>query len=344
VVESNTAHIRRIPEIPPETQFRRRRVDSASGFQYGPFMPGACTPRNSTRSTLLIPFHHGVAWSALGQLIRLPNQTGTLLLMLPTLWSLLLASEGRPPLWLIVIFALGAFLMRSAGVIMNDLADRSLDRQVTRTRMRPLASGMLGVPEAMTVLVLLLAVAAGLLLLLNPFTLALSPMAVLLAAVYPFSKRVVPVPQAVLGMAFGWGVIMAWAAVQNRLTATAWFLYGATICWTVGYDSIYALQDREDDARAGIHSLPIFFGSRVWVAIGGSLALMLLLLGWAGWLMALGIGFYGVLTGVAGLFARQVWRVRRPVAPAEAFALFKQHVWVGWAILGGIWIGSFTLQ
>jgi 4-hydroxybenzoate polyprenyltransferase len=278
-------------------------------------------------------------WSSLASLIRLSNQSGTWLLMLPTFWALVLASGGHPPVGMLLIFAAGSFLMRSAGVVLNDLADRGLDRQVTRTRTRPLASGALGVPAALASAGGLIALAAGLLLFLNTLTLQLSPVALALAVLYPFSKRIIRLPQAVLGLAFGWGAVMAWAAVHNGLEGPAWLLYGSTICWAIAYDTIYALQDREDDARIGVKSAAILFGVHTWLAVGIALGGMLLLLGLAGWLMGIGVGFYGILAAVGGFFSQQVCTLRSPVSPALAFAMFRQHVWAGTAILAGIWLG-----
>jgi 4-hydroxybenzoate polyprenyltransferase len=278
-------------------------------------------------------------WQILAELIRLPNQAGTLLLMLPALWALVLASQGHPPPLLLAIFAAGAFLMRSAGVIVNDLADRSLDRQVARTRNRPLASGALGVGEALAAAAVLVALAAGLLVWLNPLTVLLSPVALLLTALYPFTKRFLHIPQLMLGAAFGWGVVMAWADVRGTLDPPAWLLYGATICWAVAYDTIYALQDREDDRRIGVRSSAILFGARVWLAVGASLGVMLLLLVLAGRAMGAGAAYYGVLAAVGGFFSQQVRRLRSPVPPGLAFGMFKQHVWVGLAILLGVWLG-----
>ena len=283
--------------------------------------------------------HDRVAWSAIGRLIRLSNQSGTLLLMLPTFWALVLASKGNPSVGLLVIFAAGSFLMRSAGVILNDLADRSFDQRVARTKARPLASGEVSAPTALALVAVLLIFAAGLLVFLNPLTILLSPVAVLLAAIYPLSKRIVHIPQAVLGMAFGWGVIMAWAAARNALSLSAWLLYAAAISWAVAYDSIYALQDRDDDIRVGIKSSAVFFGSRTWMAISIALAIMLTLLGLAGWLTGANGAFYGVLAAVAGFVSQQVLKLRGAISAPEAFAMFKQHVWVGWAIVAGLWLG-----
>jgi 4-hydroxybenzoate polyprenyltransferase len=259
--------------------------------------------------------------------------------MLPTLWSLLLATQGRPAWSLIAIFMTGSFLMRSAGVILNDLADRAYDRQVTRTRSRPLASGTIGVAEAWLVGMALVTAAAALLILLNPLTILLSPVAFLLAVVYPYSKRIVAIPQAILGAAFGWGVVMAWAAARNGLDGPVWLLYAGTVCWAVAYDTIYALQDRDDDARLGIKSSAILFGRWTWLAVGLSLVGMLVCLGMAGWLSRVGPVFYLALAAIAGFLSRQVLRLRTHVPPGLAFAMFKQHVWVGMAVLAGIWAG-----
>ena len=281
------------------------------------------------------------SWPAIAALIRLPNQAGTWLLMLPALWALVLASRGRPPLGLLLVFAAGSFLMRSAGVIFNDLADRGIDRQVSRTSTRPLARGTVTPPMALAVAGVLLVLACGLLLLLNTFTLLLSPVALLLAILYPYAKRIIPLPQAVLGIAFGWGAIMAWAAVRESLDLPAWLLYGATICWAIAYDTVYSLQDREDDARVGVKSAALLFGVHTWLAVAISLSTMLVLLGLAGWLWGVGPVFYAMLAAVAGFFSLQIARLRRQVLPALAFAMFQHHIWAGTAILIGIWLGSF---
>ena len=277
----------------------------------------------------------------LASLIRLRNQTGTLLLLLPSLWALVLASDGNPSPWLLVIFTLGALLMRSAGVIMNDLADQSFDRQITRTKTRPLARGDLRPIHALLFLGGLLVLAFGLLAFLNRLTIWLSPIALGLAAFYPFTKRFFHVPQFFLGLAFGWGAVMAWAATRNQLEPSAWLLFAATICWALAYDTIYALQDRNDDIQVGVKSSAILFGSHVWIAVGIIEIVMVAFLGVAGWLEHLNLAFYGVLAGLAGFLSQQVWRLRTEVSPSEAFAMFKQHVGVGLIILAGIWLGTF---
>ena len=290
-----------------------------------------------------IPVHAAnpsLSWSAVARLIRLKSQTGTLLLLLPTLWSLVLAARGLPSLRLVCTFVVGSFLMRSAGVVLNDLADRSFDRHVARTRDRPIASGEVTPRQARMLAVLLIGLAGMLVLTLNPLTMLLSPIALLLACLYPFAKRVVHVPQAVLGIAFGWGTVMAWTASRGTLEAPAWLVFLAAVCWAIGYDTIYALQDREDDRRIGVKSSALFFGTWTWLAVGTSLAGMLSLVGTAGRLSGIGPMLYWVLAAVAVLCIRQVGELRRSVAPTRAFQLFHQHVWFGSAILAGL-IGGF---
>ena len=280
-----------------------------------------------------------LTWSSVSRLIRLPNQTGTWLLLLPTLWALVLAHGGWPPWQLLVIFILGSFLMRSAGVVVNDLADRPFDRHVARTRERPLASGELTAGHALVVLATLLTLAALLVLQLNPLTIRLSPIALLLAVLYPFAKRVVHLPQAMLGIAFGWGTIMAWTASRGTIDSAAWLLFSATICWAVGYDTIYALQDVEDDRRIGVKSSALYFRNWTWLAVACAFAMMLALLGIAGSMAGTDWSFYGVL-GVVGLWCgKQVNEIRTPILPARAFELFQEHTWIGSAILMGFFVG-----
>lgn len=280
-----------------------------------------------------------MTWANVSRLIRLPSQTGTWLLMLPTLWALVLSSQGIPPWQLLVIFILGSFVMRSAGVILNDLADRSFDRQVARTRQRPLASGDMAPAHALIVLAVLLTLAGLLVLQLNTLTIMLSPAAIALAALYPFAKRVIHLPQAVLGIAFGWGTIMAWTASRGVIENTAWLTFAATICWAIAYDTIYALQDMDDDRRIGVKSSALYFGSAAWLAVCSTGAMMLLLLGIGSGMMGIGAITYGVLAAVGVFLAKQVNELRNPISPERAFELFQQHVWIGMAILVGLILG-----
>ncbi|HSN05095.1 MAG TPA: 4-hydroxybenzoate octaprenyltransferase [Nitrospira sp.] len=283
-----------------------------------------------------------IPWSALFRLIRLRNQTGTWLLVLPTLWSLVLAERGLPSLRLLLIFLAGSFLMRSAGVIVNDLADRSFDRLVTRTRTRPIASGEVSPAQAGAMLLVLLLAAAGLLLLLNDLTRWLAPVALLLSGLYPFCKRFLHIPQAVLGIAFGWGAVMAWAAARGTIEAPAWLTFSATVAWAIAYDTIYALQDRDDDRRIGVKSAALFFGSSTWLAVGVALSMMLVLLGAAGLQTDIGGAYYLALSGVGLFFASQVRSLRGTISPSHAFRMFQAHVWAGLLILAGL-IAGFLL-
>jgi 4-hydroxybenzoate polyprenyltransferase len=283
-----------------------------------------------------------LTWANVGRLIRLPSQTGTWLLMLPTLWALVLSSKGLPPWRLLLLFMLGSFLMRSAGVVLNDLADRAYDRQVARTRQRPLASGELTPAHALLVLAVLLTLAGLLVLQFNALTIMLSPVAVALAALYPFAKRVIHLPQAALGIAFGWGTIMAWTASRGTIEAPTCLIFAAVVCWAIGYDTIYALQDRDDDRRLGIKSSAIFFGSLTWLAVGMAFGGMLLLLGLAGWLTQVGWLYYLVLLAVGFSCVLQVSHLRHNVTASTALSMFHQHVWIGTAVLGGL-LGGFLL-
>ncbi|MDO9118540.1 MAG: 4-hydroxybenzoate octaprenyltransferase [Nitrospira sp.] len=278
-------------------------------------------------------------WESGLRLIRFYNQTGTALLLLPTCWALALAERGFPSPRLLAIFVAGSFLMRSAGVVLNDVADQSFDRRVARTKTRPLASGELTRRQAFVVLAMLLFPAAGLLWLLNPLTLWLSPTALLLAALYPFSKRVLHIPQAMLGLAFGWGTIMAWAAARGTLEPTAWTVFAATIVWAIAYDTIYAIQDLEDDRRIGVKSSALFFGSSLWLAVGLMLGVMLVLLIAAGLQTGIGWPYFLMLGAVSVFFAMQTRILRGAVTPSQAFRMFQAHVWVGLAIFAGLIAG-----
>ncbi len=275
------------------------------------------------------------------RLIRLRNQSGTFLLVLPSLWALVLASQGKPDPVLVGIFIIGAFLMRSAGVVFNDLADRSIDQKVQRTKQRPLASGALSPSQALGFAAVIVILAFGLVLCLNPLTIALSPIALLLAAMYPFAKRWIHMPQFVLGVAFGWGAVMAWTAVQNQLEVTSWLLFSATICWAIAYDTIYALQDIDDDLRIGVKSSAIFFGRYVWLGVVIFSVLTMLFVGIAGWIMKLGPVFYGGVVGISLFLGYQSWELTKKHPSHSYFRMFKHHVWVGLAILINFWIGFF---
>jgi 4-hydroxybenzoate polyprenyltransferase len=269
-------------------------------------------------------------------LMRLEKQYGTLLLLLPTLWSLFVASEGSPSLKHLVIFILGAFLMRSAGCVANDMADQRLDAQVERTKSRPLASHRVTMDDAIITLALLIASSFLLVLMLNPFTILLSFAALFVALLYPFAKRFTHLPQLVLGIAFSWGIIMAWTAVKNELSATPFLILLANLCWATGYDTIYAMMDREDDVRVGIKSTAVLFGKQAWFAVGIFFALVIFFLTLTGNQMQMTPVYYLSLGGTGLFFAYQSIQLRNALSRSRLFSLFRSHVWVGLAVLTGI--------
>ena len=274
---------------------------------------------------------------AIADLIRLSKQYGTLLLLLPTLWSLMLASEGRPPLSILLIFVAGCFLMRSAGCVVNDMADMEFDRFVERTKTRPLASGRLTRKEAFLVfLVLSLAAFSLVLLLLNRLTILLSFVAIALAVVYPFVKRVSHLPQLVLGVAFGWGAIMAWAAVRETVELPAILIFLANVCWSTAYDTIYALMDIDDDRRIGVKSTAILFGRHVYTITLLFFAGTILFLALLGVYRSLGPFYFSGLSIGMVVFILQVYMVKRSPDRDTAFKAFVSNVIAGSIILLGL--------
>lgn len=254
-------------------------------------------------------------------LVRLNRPIGILLLLWPALWALWIAGAGRPRWEVVLIFVLGVALMRSAGCAINDYADRHIDGRVARTRMRPLAVGVISPREALGVFALLCLIAFGLVLFLNPQTILMSFVAVLLAAIYPFMKRVTHLPQLVLGMAFGWAVPMAFTALTGRVPAPAWLLFIAAVVWALIYDTEYAMVDREDDLKIGVKSTAILFGEYDRLMIGLLQVLMIGLLLLVGVKVQLGVYYFlGVGIG-ALLFVRQqlILADRRPESAFRAF-------------------------
>lgn len=269
------------------------------------------------------------------QLIRFDRPIGTLLLLWPTLWALWLAAEGPPPWHLLGIFVLGTFLMRSAGCIINDLADRNFDGAVQRTRNRPLVTGAVAPGEALTLCAAISLLAFVLVLFTNALTILLSFAGVALAACYPFMKRHTHLPQLVLGAAFSWGIPMAFAAVRGELPAMLWLVFVANLLWTVAYDTEYAMVDREDDIKIGIKSTAILFGEmdRGIVAVLQALTALALLL--VGMRFELGLYFYLGLLLAAGLFVYQQHLIRER-QPEACFKAFLNNNWAGAAIFGGL--------
>ena len=274
-------------------------------------------------------------------IVRLTKQYGTFLVLLPALWSLTLAGQGKLRPWMVLVFASGAFLMRSAGCVINDIADRNFDGHVERTKNRPLPAGTITLKEAIIIFALLVFLSACLAFVLNPLSIFLSFIALILALVYPFTKRFFNVPQCFLGLAFGWGAIIAWAAVRGTLELPAWIIFFSTVFWTMGYDTIYALLDRKDDLKIGIKSSAILFGEYTWQAVAVLFTVTVALLIIVGWLSGLGLLYYFSVAIVLILFARQVYDIKQIINPQRIFATYKSNGFVAIIILMGIFGGYF---
>lgn len=272
---------------------------------------------------------------ALLQLIRFDKPIGTLLLLWPTLWALWIAAEGPPSFDLLAIFVLGTWLTRSAGCIVNDLADRHVDGAVARTSGRPLVTGAVSEKEALALFAVLMLLAFLLVLLTNTLTVKLSFVAILLASTYPFMKRYTHLPQIVLGLAFSWGIPMAFAAQLNQLPPALWLLFLGNLWWIVAYDTKYAMVDREDDILAGVKSTAILFGSYDRLAVASLQLLCLLTLYLAGREFALGLYFNLSLIVAAAMFGYQQYLIRTRDRDA-CFRAFLHNNWVGLTIFVGI--------
>jgi len=270
------------------------------------------------------------------QLMRLDKPVGIWLLLWPTLWALWFAAGGLPPLPLLAIFIAGTVLMRSAGCVINDYADRGFDGHVERTKGRPLASGRATPREALILFVALALLALAVAAPLNAAALWLSVPAVLIAASYPFAKRFHSLPQAHLGIAFSWGIPMAFAAVGGRVDWTlAGPLMAANLCWTIAYDTLYAMVDRDDDLKIGVKSSAILFGRADRLIVGLLQAAALALLGFAGWRVGLGLAYWAGLAFAALFAAHQLWQVRHRDR-AACFAAFLGNNRVGALVFLGL--------
>ncbi|EOX3091434.1 4-hydroxybenzoate octaprenyltransferase [Vibrio cholerae] len=269
------------------------------------------------------------------QLMRMDRPIGSLLLLWPTLWALLLAAQGLPDLRVLVVFVLGVFLMRSAGCVINDYADRHVDGHVKRTSQRPLPAGLVSAKEALLLFALLAVSSFLLVLTMNTLTIQLSFIGILLAFVYPFMKRFTHLPQLVLGLAFSWSIPMAWAAQANTLPPQVWVLFLINALWTIAYDTQYAMVDRDDDVKIGIKSTAILFGRWDKRIIGLLQLATLCLLVALGQGLALGTSYYWGLLIAAGLLAYQQHLIRyRERMPC--FQAFLNNNYVGMAITAGI--------
>jgi 4-hydroxybenzoate polyprenyltransferase len=274
------------------------------------------------------------------QLMRADKPIGIYLLLWPTLWGLLFASEGLPQWDITLIFVLGVVVMRSAGCVINDFADRNIDGAVARTKNRPLPSGIVSAKEAKQLFVLLILIAFGLVLFLNLYTILLSIVALLLASIYPFMKRYTYFPQVVLGAAFAWSIPMAFMAVTNNLPYWMWLVYAANLCWTVAYDTQYAIGDRLDDIKVGVKSTAILFGKFDLFIIGFLQLITLFLLTWVFYINQLPSFSYIGLILVLALFVYQ-YTLCKNRDGQKCFSAFLHNNWVGMAITLSIALGFF---
>lgn len=269
------------------------------------------------------------------QLMRLDKPIGVWLLLWPTLWALWLAGEGRPNPGIFVVFMLGVIIMRSAGCVLNDFADRNIDPYVERTRTRPIASGAVAPMEALTLFVALALIAIGLAAMLNRPAQLLAVIGAGLTVVYPFIKRFVSIPQFVLGAAFGWAVPMAFAAQTGETAQLAWLVFGTALIWAVIYDTFYAMVDREDDLKVGVKSTAILFGDADLFVIGGLQLLMLTALIFIGNMAELGFWYYASVALAGILMAWHQW-IARERQPAACFRVFLHNHYIGMIVFIGI--------
>lgn len=269
------------------------------------------------------------------KLMRMDKPIGTYLLLWPVLWALWLAGAGHPDQGLFVVFLLGVFVMRSAGCVLNDYADRKIDPYVERTRDRPIASGAVAPTEALVLFVALGLIAIGLASMLNRPAQLLAIVAAGLTIIYPFIKRFISIPQFVLGAAFGWAVPMAFAAQTGGTPRLAWLVFGVALVWAVIYDTFYAMVDREDDLKVGVKSTAILFGDVDLFVIAGLQILMLIGLVLIGLLADLGFWFYAAVGIAACLMAYHLW-LARDRQPAGCFAAFLHNHIIGLVIFIGI--------
>ncbi len=284
---------------------------------------------------------------AMIRLLRWDKPEGRLILLVPALWGLFLGGAGQPPWSLVLVMVLGTLATSGAGCIINDLWDRNLDRQVERTKNRPLASRELTLGVAAVLVVIGMGCAFGLALFLNPVTFGLCVAAVPVIALYPGAKRVFPVPQLVLAIAWGFAVLISWTAVTGQdpsqpiMTAATGFLWAATVLWTLGFDTVYALSDRDDDEKAGIHSSARFFGRRTPTAVGLFFLGTTILLLCVGLSMGLHWSYYGSLFLAAVGWGWQTWRLHDLNHPRSLYPqVFRQNVLQGFIVLAGMVSGS----
>ena len=279
-------------------------------------------------------------WQQVIYLLRWDKPAGRLILMIPALWAVFLAAKGTPPIPLVGVIILGTLATSAAGCVINDLWDKDLDPQVARTKSRPLASRAISVKVGIIIFAIALICAAILALYLNRLSFILCLAAVPLIMVYPLAKRVIPVPQLVLSLTWGFAVLISWTAITAKIEPATWLLWGATVAWTLGFDTAYALSDREDDLKVGINSSAIFFGRYTPEAIGIFYGITASLLAYLGIKLALSSAFWVSLILASIGWLGQYLKLRRPDVPRSVYGkLLGQNVWFGFILLAGMILG-----
>ena len=279
-------------------------------------------------------------WQKVIRLLRWDKPAGRLILMIPALWAVFLAAEGTPPIPLVGIIILGTLATSAAGCVVNDLWDKDIDPQVARTKTRPLASRALSVRVGIIIFTIALVCAAVLAFYLNQLSFILCVIAVPFIVLYPLAKRVFPVPQLVLSLAWGFAVLISWSAVTASIEPATWLLWGATVAWTLGFDTGYALSDREDDLKLGINSSAIFFGKYTPQAIAVFYGITVGLMAYLGITLTLGTAFWISLVLATAGWIWQYLKLRQPHIPRSVYGkVLGQNVWLGFILLVGMILG-----
>ncbi|MGK7921053.1 MAG: 4-hydroxybenzoate solanesyltransferase [Trichodesmium sp.] len=273
------------------------------------------------------------------KLLRWDKPAGRLILMIPALWAVFLATHAMPPLPLVGVIIVGTLATSAAGCVINDLWDKDIDPEVERTRDRPLASRALTIQTGIVIAIIAFACAGIIALYLNPLSFWLSVAAVPVIICYPLAKRVFPIPQLVLSIAWGFAVLISWSAAVGKLDTATWILWAATILWTLGFDTVYAMSDREDDRRVGVNSSALFFGEYAANAVGIFFFLTAVLLGLLGREMELHISFWIALATAIIFWFIQYGKLRQEEILKPYGQIFRQNVWIGFILLGGMILG-----
>ena len=280
-------------------------------------------------------------WQKVILLLRWDKPAGRLILMIPALWAVFLAAQGTPPIVLVGVIILGTLATSAAGCVVNDLWDRDIDPQVERTKNRPLASRALSIKVGIIIFAIALGCAAVLAFYLNTLSFWLCVAAVPFIIGYPLAKRVFPIPQLVLSLCWGFAVLISWSAVTENINFATWLLWGATIAWTLGFDTVYAMSDREDDLKIGINSSAIFFGNYAPEAVGLFFLVTAGLMAYLAVSLQLNLFFWLTLLAATLVWLWQYLRLRDRALPRPVYGqIFGQNVWLGFILLGGMIVGS----